>query len=356
MSESSNASRSLDPRPHSKREVLALSLCPGVGAVAYHDLIARFGSAARALDVAPFHERRAELLNAADAAMRNAERASARIVVHGENGYPETLNDLADPPPALWLVGDDAMLATPVVAIVGTRNATSYGERMTRELASALARAGACVVSGMARGIDSEAHRATLDVGGRTIAVLGTGVDIAYPTAHRPLHRIIGSRGLLVSELPCGDRAQKWSFPRRNRIIAALAAATIVVEAGVRSGALKTAGHALELGRNVAAVPGPIDSPQAAGSNMLIRDGAIVIADVADALTLVGLSAPREKPIILQSDAEVRVWKALARGAVDMDGLCASVALPARECIAAVGAMELRGLVTCALTGEISRR
>jgi len=352
----SNAFHSPEPRPQSRREALALSLCEGVGATGYHDLLAEFGTAAQALDAPPFVDRRNELLARADVAIADAERLSVRIIVHGDADYPARLLHLPDPPPVIWLYGNDAMLAPPIVAIVGTRNSTPYGERITRELASALARAGACVMSGMARGIDGAAHRGALEAAGRTSAVLGTGVDIAYPVAHRQLHRTIGSQGLLISELPCGDRAHKGSFPRRNRIIAALADATIVVEAGFKSGANITAGHALDLGRPLAAVPGQIDLMQAAGSNKLLRDGAIVIADVEDALTLVGLVPSRTLPVRLESSAEERVWEALGRGAQSMDELCATVALPARECIAAVGAMELRGMVACALTGEITRR
>ena len=277
-------------------------------------------------------------------------------MVHGDADYPVRLLDLSDPPPVLWLDGDASMLTPPVVSIVGTRRCTAYGERITRELAATLARAGACVMSGMARGIDGEAHRAALEVGGRTVAVLGTGVDISYPTAHRHLRREIARRGLLISERSCGDHAHKGSFPQRNRLIAALADATIVVEAGAKSGAIGTADHALDLGRTLAAVPGPIDQPQAAGSNKLLRDGAVVIADVIDALTLVGLAPTRSLPIRFESEAEESVWSALARGAQSMDELCASAALPARACIAAIGAMEFRGMVDCALTGEITRR
>jgi len=353
---SSSAFRSPEPRPQARREALALSLCKGVGAAGYHDLIAEFGSAAQAIAAPRFVAMREKLLEHADAAMRDAERLSARLILHGDEGYPPRLLHLPDPPPAIWLYGNDPMLTSPVVAIVGTRNSTPYGERITRELASALARAGACIMSGMARGIDGGAHRGALEAGGRTAAVLGTGIDIAYPVAHRTLHRNIGSHGLLISELPCGDRAHKGSFPRRNRIIAALADATIVVEAGAKSGAIITADHALDLGRTLAAVPGQIDLPQAAGSNKLLRDGAIVIADITDALTLVGLTPRRTLPVRLESKAEERVWEALALGAQSMDELCANVALPARECIAAVGAMELRGMLACALTGEITRR
>src|SRR5687767_6727402 len=280
-----------------------------------------------------------------------------RRIELGDEGYPPALLDLRAPPRVLWAIGDIATLKSPVVAIVGTRKATAYGERVTREIAGSLARAGACIVSGLARGIDGIAHRAALDAHGRTVAVLGTGVDIAYPAGHRPLHARIREHGLLLSEELPGACAGPGSFPRRNRLIAALASITIVVEAGVKSGAIITANHALDLGRTVAAVPGPIDMPQSAGTNGLLRDGATVIADVADALQLAGLTPPARRPdpeII--SAAEQAVWAALRDGALDVDTLTVRAGLPARDCLAAVTTLELNGAIECALTGEIRRR
>lgn len=280
-----------------------------------------------------------------------------RLVELGEEGYPAALLDLRAPPRRLWTIGDTATLTPPLVAIVGTRKATPYGQRVTRELAGSLARAGACIVSGMARGIDGMAHVAALDAGGRTVAVLGTGVDIAYPAGHRALHARIREHGLLLSEESPGSHAGPGSFPRRNRLIAALASVTIVVESGVQSGANITAGCALELGRTVAAVPGPIDAAQSAGTNALIRDGATVIADVADALQLVGLTRPAKRPDPrMTTAAERAVWTALGEGPLDVDTLATRSGLPARECLAAVTTLELSGALECALTGEIRRR
>jgi DNA processing protein len=271
--------------------------------------------------------------------------------------YPAPLRDLASPPAHLWLVGRPELLAaTPTVAIVGTRTATEYGERVTRELARALARAGACIVSGMARGIDAAAHRGALEEGGATIAVLGTGVEVPYPVGHRTLQRTIGERGLLVSEYPPTAGAGPGSFPKRNRIIAALASVTIVVEAGIKSGALNTAEEALRLGRTLAAVPGPIDAPQSEGANDLLRHGAVIIADVLDALTLVGLTPPRRAPRAVPEGEAGAVWAALGDGPLDADALCARSRLPASRCLAAVTELELQGLVECSLTGLIRRR
>jgi DNA processing protein len=286
-----------------------------------------------------------------------ATRPEPRVVEAGDAEYPGQLRDLSNPPERLWALGRPQLAtAAPIVAIVGTRDSTSYGERVTRELARALARAGACVVSGMARGIDATAHRATLAETGSTVAVLGTGIDVPYPVGHRTLHGVIAHRGLVIAELPPGTRAFRGCFPRRNRIIAALASVTIVVEAGVKSGALNTADQAGQLGRTVAAVPGPIDAPQSEGSNGLIRDGAVVIASVADALALVGLTPAIRTPREFRDPDVGAVWAALGGGPLDSDTLCAISGLPAGRCMAAVTALELQGAIECTLTGAIRRR
>ncbi|HET7190035.1 MAG TPA: DNA-processing protein DprA [Gemmatimonadaceae bacterium] len=269
--------------------------------------------------------------------------------------YPTRLHECSDPPRTLWARGDLSLCDRPCVAIVGTRRATAYGERVARELGRVLALAGATIVSGLARGIDAAAHRGALDVDGATCAVLGTGLDVVYPKAHAQLQRTIADRGLLLSELEPQNAAHGGSFPRRNRIIAALSCVTVVVEAGVKSGALITAAHALELGRTVAVVPGPIDVPQAQGSNELLRDGAAVIATIADAIALAGLTAPIRLAELPEGGAERRLWDALADGSADLDTLCTRAALPAHEGLAAVAGLEMRGLIECAMTGEIRR-
>lgn len=272
--------------------------------------------------------------------------------------YPTTLRHLFDPPPFLFVVGDLTLVGRPCVAIVGTRRATLYGERATAALAAGLVDVGVCIVSGMARGIDSAAHRAALARKGATIAVLGTGIDIAYPAGHRSLHQAIGERGLLVSEFPCGARPGKYAFPRRNRIIAALAALTIVVEAGEKSGALITSDHASDLGREIGAVPGPIDSPQSIGTNRLIRDGAHAILQADDALALIGLRDKGMRPFpvepVLHGD-ELVVWKALANGAAAVEWIVEHTALEPKRALAAVTALELSGLVETSPVGELRR-
>jgi DNA processing protein len=278
------------------------------------------------------------------------------VKLHPEDAdYPAALLDCPDHPRTLWARGDLSILARPCVAIVGTRRATAYAERVTRELARTLARAGACVISGLARGVDAAAHRGALEANGATAAVLGTGLDVVYPRGHAELQGFIGEQGLLLSELAPTYAAHGGSFPRRNRIIASLASVTVVVEAGPKSGALITAGYALELGRTVAAVPGPIDVPQSQGSNELLRDGATPITSMADALALMHLTAPIRSSELAVGGAERRLWDALGEGPADLDTLCTRSGLPAHEGMAAITALELRGIVECAMTGEVRR-
>jgi DNA processing protein len=227
---------------------------------------------------------------------------------------------------------------------------------VTRELASAFARAGAVVVSGMASGIDGAAHRATLDAGGRTIGVLGTGLDQVYPRSHEKLYGELATRGLLLTELEPDDHGMKFTFIHRNRLIAALCTLVIVTEAPERSGALNTVNHALDLGRTVAAVPGPIDQPQSAGANAVLRDGGSIITSVEDALALVGLTPPPRVPRGSALGAPGKVWLALGRGGLDIDALCAKTGLPAAHCLAAVTELELAGSIECGLSGVIRRR
>ncbi|HEY0779131.1 MAG TPA: DNA-processing protein DprA [Gemmatirosa sp.] len=364
-------------RPILDREsAAALALLPGVGPVRWRALITRHdGDGARA---ATAHRVPAALWSQAlrDAAhlLRDPAHATS-VVIPGDPAYPRPLLDLPDAPPLLWVRGvADALDRTPRVAIVGTRHNSSAGAVTTRRLVDALRDTGACVVSGMARGIDGVAHDAALRAGLPTIAVLGTGVDVAYPAQHRALHARIISAGAVVSEHPPGTAPVPGAFPRRNRIIAALAECTVVVEAGERSGALITADVALDLGRTVAAVPGPIDAPASLGTNALLRDGAHVLASVDDLRLLAapgGRAAPARateprprraqnvaprpvRPPDLSGD-ELAVWEMLAEPARDADALAQQIALSARRCAAALAGLELRGAVVTELTGVIHR-
>jgi DNA processing protein len=270
--------------------------------------------------------------------------------------FPSSLLDTPHPPQAVWTLGDRSILDAPCVSIVGTRQMTGYGERITRRLATALARGGACVVSGMARGVDATAHRAALEAGGRTVAVLGTGVDVPYPVGHRQLHAQIARNGLVMSEESPGQRAKPGCFPRRNRIIAGLAKVTIVVEAGARSGANSTAAAADAAHRQLAAVPGPIDSPQSEGCNRLILDGAAIITCMNDALALMGLKQePEERPVL--GEREQKIWDVLGiEGAATVELLTARTALPLRETLMALTSLELDGRITQDFAGTFRRR
>lgn len=268
---------------------------------------------------------------------------------------PDCLGEVSTPPAGLWCLGDPELLARApdgLVAIVGTREPSSYGDRTAARLAGAAARAGLVVVSGLARGIDAAAHRAAVESGGKTIAVLGTGVDVPYPTGHRTLHELVQNNGLVLSEVEPGTRAFKGCFPRRNRIIAGLAKVSVVVEAGFKSGAINTASQALDLGRVVAAVPGPIDDPRSAGANLLIRDGAQVITQVEDLLTLYGLSTFRQPAESWQGssgtglgDEDQAIVRLLQAQPAAADDLAFALGLSVRQVSDSLLRLELRGVV-----------
>lgn len=332
---------------------LALSLLPTVGSARYARELAHHSSVSAALATWP----RQAAEHARQRARAQLERLSSlggTVLLRGAPDYPPLLLDLPDPPPALFALGRLELLHQPQLAVVGTRTATSYGMGVARDLSRAAAGAGLVITSGLARGVDAAAHLGALSAAGGTIAVLGTGVDVPYPSRNSTLYNEIVQRGLVLSELPPGSRADPGSFPRRNRIIAALAHVTLVVQAGQRSGALITANRALELGRAVAAVPGPIDVAAHAGSNELLRDGAHVVASTADLLQLAGADIrPGRAPEL--AGAEAAVWKVLGDGPTDLDTVLARTGLPARECAVAVGALELAGLVGTAFSGELRR-
>jgi DNA processing protein len=218
-------------------------------------------------------------------------RAGAYLVPFTSPGYPWRLARLRDPAPVLAVVGDAAVLRAPAVAIVGARAASVYGTGVARRLASDLARSGLVVVSGLARGIDAAAHEGALEAGGSTVAVQACGPDRVYPAAHRALAARIAAQGAVITELPPGTPPRPAHFPLRNRLIAGLARALVVVEARLRSGSLVSARHALDQGIDVLAVPGPVNAPTSAGPNQLLRDGATPALDAADVLAALGFAA-----------------------------------------------------------------
>jgi DNA processing protein len=269
------------------RAYLTLALTPGIGWVRLGALRSRFGTWSGAL-AAPFALLRSTpAISAAAAAAvtrattdvadraEEATRALGGVVlVPSDTRYPGVLLHLPDPPPVLFARGRLDLLDPPAVAVVGSRRPTRYGQDMARAVAGGAAAAGLVVVSGMARGLDAVAHHAALDAGAGSIGVLGNGLGVVYPAANRGLYRRMAAEGLLLTEYPPGERPNAGSFPGRNRLIAGLARVTVVVEAALDSGALNTAGRALDQGREVMAVPGPVTSPTSAGTNALIRDGA----------------------------------------------------------------------------------
>ena len=269
-----------------------------------------------------------------------------RFVGRSEPGYPPALRELHDPPPGLFLRGAAPVqvLARPAVAIVGARACSSYGAQVARLLGRELAAAGLVVTSGLARGIDGEAHRGALEAGGCTIAVLGCGIDRDYPAAHARLAARVCEDGLVVSEYAPGVEPAPWRFPARNRIIAGLAAATVVVEARERSGSLITADFALEAGREVFAVPGEITSALSAGTNALLRLGATPLTSSGDVFEPLGVEpVPVASPELAEHPA--RVLEALAREPNGVDGLVRETGLGAAAVATALAELELAGLV-----------
>ena len=261
--------------------------------------------------------------------------------------FPRGLASIFDPPAGLFVRGTAAtgVLDAPAVAVVGARSCSQYGAQVARTLARELAAAGLVVVSGLARGIDGEAHRGALDAGGLTVAVLGCGIDRDYPASHTELARRIRETGLVVSEYGPGVEPAPWRFPARNRIVAGLAAVTVVVEARERSGALITADLALEEGREVFAVPGEITSALSAGSNRLLALGAAPLLGAADVLCSFGLEPQaRAGAADLGADA-ARALAALADGSASVDDLVTSTGLDAGALAAGLSELELAGLV-----------
>lgn len=273
---------------------------------------------------------------------------TVRVLRRRDDGYPSLLAQIPDPPSRLWLRGDAPfdVLDRPAVAIVGARACSGYGRSVARLLATETAAAGAVVVSGMARGVDGEAHRGALAAGGTTIAVLGCGIDRDYPAAHAELAAaIVAAGGLVVSEYEPGVEPAPWRFPARNRIIAGLASATVVVEARERSGALITADFALEDGREVLAVPGEITSALSVGSNALLRIGATPATRPADVLEAIGLDGRPPAKAIPDDPVAAAVLAAVGAGAGTADELSRATGVAAGEVAAALALLELAGAV-----------
>ncbi len=307
----------------------------------------------------------------AGAAVERLRAREMSAVCGCADAYPDGLRDLPDPPAVVHWLGDPALLDGQGVALVGARNATPYGLEMARALARGLSAAGVTVVSGMAMGIDSAAHQGAL-AAGRTVAVLATGADRPYPARSHALHGRIAATGCIVSELPPGTTPRRWAFPARNRIIAALSVGSVVVEGGERSGSLITADFAAEIGRFVAAVPGPVTAPLSAGPHALLKAGAELVRHPQDLLDLLGgvpgrvgqtvvgagpSLAPRPEPAVPPPDLTPELRRILSRVERGAGSLAELVTDPADglAVAGALGELELRGLVRRVFGGRYIR-
>jgi len=301
--------------------------------------------------------------------LREAEEMGARVMTLPDPDYPALLHTIGEPPPVIFLLGNCGLLDCPAVAIVGSRDHSPYGAEVCRTLATAAARRGIVVISGMARGLDAVGHLAALDVGGATIGVLGNGLGVVYPAANRALYERVAAQGLLITEFPPGERPSVYTFPRRNRLISALARVTVVVEAASGSGALITADAALEQGRDVLAVPGNITSHTSVGTNRLIRDGAIPVLEVEDLLGLYpeagespnGDGATNRRtveppePDLTLTPTEQRILGVMGTAPALVDELAARAEVPVPEALSALFTLELAGRVEQWSGGRFAR-
>jgi DNA processing protein len=300
---------------------------------------------ARAVREAQGPEARGRVAVDERALLRRLVAAGLRWLPRSDQTFPPLLAAIHDPPPGLFLrgVSEPALLSRTCVAVVGARACSAYGSQVARRVGRELASAGIVVVSGLARGVDAEAHRGALDAGGPTVAILGCGIDRDYPAAHRELARRVAESGLIASEYPPGVEPAPWRFPARNRIVAGLSAATVVVEARERSGALITADFALEEGREVFAVPGEITSGLSRGTNALLRLGATPMTDPADVFEALGIEPEPAAPLEL-SEPAVALLAALEAAPASADELVRVTGLPPGTAAAALAELELAGL------------
>ncbi|MDP8257433.1 MAG: DNA-processing protein DprA [Candidatus Alcyoniella australis] len=350
---------------------VALSLTPGVGNVTYRQLIDACGDPAAVFQSAQHRPelirklprcksvlieelRKAADLSAAREALRVAAKVGARPLLLGDSEYPELLTQLRDRPPLLWIKGSFEEADARAVAIVGSRSARDYGLRTARSIATDLALAGVTVVSGGARGVDTEAHEAALLAGGRTIAVLGCGIDVVYPDENEELFQRVALNGAVISDFPPGVEPEGRNFPSRNRIISGLCWATCVVEAGLSSGALITANYALEQGREVFAVPHMVDRANGQGCHRLIKDGAGMVESGADILEALKFSASvpakhrrSATPIVppTLSEAQSKIVACLDAEPRHLDQIALDCDMPSNEVLVNLYELEIKSVV-----------
>jgi DNA processing protein len=348
---------------------IALNMMTSVGPVRVRNLVAAVGAVENIFTASEQELMRADgigpelareiLRQRADvdplAEEQKAAELGAAIVTFADPDYPESLRAIYDPPLALYVRGAIEPRDRHALAIVGTRSPTHYGAGVADRLAYQLGKAGFCVVSGLARGIDTAGHKGALKGGGRTVAVLGGAIDKLYPPENEALAEQVVEHGALVSEFPLGREPDRTTFPYRNRVVSGLSMGIIVVEANVKSGAMITANEALEQGKTVFAVPGRIDTPQARGTHRLIKNGARLIEDIDDVIEEFEFLIPREKkekaaamparPEVSLSTDEQTIVRALWKGGLDVDSLTREVALKIAQVNALLIGLEMKKVV-----------
>ena len=350
---------------NSREALVALNLIPDVGPILVRNLLERFGNAEAVLRARRGELQKVERVGPRVAAaitgweesvdlpgeLRRVREFECRLVTQEDEEYPPLLREIYDPPVVLYVRGELAGRDRHGVAMVGTRMATQYGRAMAKRLAGELARAGLTVISGGARGIDTEAHEGALAAGGRTVVVLGTGMDVVYPAENGELFERIAGSGAVVTQFPFGRRGDKQSFPIRNRIVAGMARATVVVEANRASGALITANFAGEYGRAVFAVPGRMDAPRSAGCHDLIRDGAQLCGEADHVLEefdqlFVSTQSEviEERPMPDLSAAEAAIYETLTHEERGFDEIVRETGLPVSQVNVGLLQLELKRL------------
>jgi DNA processing protein len=350
-------------------DVLRLNLVPGLGPRTYQLLLERFGTprgilAASVSQLQEVHHVGPKLAmslvthgtqTAARDELARTTAAGVSLLVRGTADYPESLSRIPDPPTVLYCKGTLTEADGLAIAVVGSRHCTNYGRQQAHRLAQALARTGITVVSGLARGIDAEAHRGALEAGGRTIAVCATGLNTIYPPEHLELAEAVTKQGCLLTESPMDQSPKSGLFPQRNRIISGMSLGVVLIEAGRGSGALHTARHAMEQNREVFAMPGRVDSDASLGCLDLIRDGATLIRDVDDVLSALGplvkpvQRTPTEtvrKPVeLMLSDQERTILNLVAAEAVPIDEIIRAANIEASRVLSTLTVLEMKRLV-----------
>ncbi len=341
---------------------MGFNLVRGIGSVRFGQILSYFGDLSVAWDAPAEAFREAGLPERAlnnllktrrevdiDQLYESILADEVKILTLQCEDYPHLLREIDQPPPVLYIKGSLAPEDDFSVAIVGTRRVTAYGQQIARDTSIYLAAHGLTVISGLARGVDVLAHQHALEAGGRSIAVLGSGVDVIYPPEHRKIAEAIVENGAVISDYPMGTQPEGINFPPRNRIISGLSLATIVVEAGERSGALITAEFAVEQGRDVFAVPGNVLSPMSQGTNRLIQKGAYAMVSPQDVLDVLNLAQAEEyqsaRQVLPSDTTEAKILQVMDFEPIHVDEICTEIELPVEKVSAALTVMELKGMV-----------